>query len=134
MPQGSGLSTGAKAGIGAGVGGGVLIILCALFAVIRKNGRRKHKPEQPPVTPAMPETPSPGGDRGASWVEYKSELDASQKHKHELDEGAQVSKPVAHELPPADPAATLTKPWNELHADPVFYHQLPTGENASELP
>jgi hypothetical protein len=114
----SGLSTGAKAGIGAGVGGGVLGILGVVIAIIWRNrNRNRNRPQQVPQD--MPEIPDQGGQR-TSWVEYKSELDANQHHHQQPDHNTQVSKTAAYESPPADPASVLSRPWNELHADPVY--------------
>lgn len=105
------MSTGAKAGIGASVGDGVLIILGAFIAIVRKTGRQKRKREQP-VPQDVQETSDYSNQR-TSWVEYKSELNAKEQHRQQLED-TRVSKTAAHELPPADPAATLSKRTNAL--------------------
>jgi hypothetical protein len=60
-----------------------------------------------------------------SWAEYNNELEASQGHHRQQS---------SQKNDVAELAATLLRPWNELHADPVYYHQLPTAGNTTELP
>jgi hypothetical protein len=132
--------------------------------VILRRGRKgdrevPDRDQQQPLPQDIPD-PSEHGDEATPWVEYKNELDARQdvhqlpdhgdqrtswaEYNNELD-GSQdvhqlpgqkdnVPELAARGPPPAELAATLSRPWNEPHADPVYYHQLPTGENTSELP
>jgi hypothetical protein len=132
--------------------------------VILRRGRKgdrevPDRDQQQPLPQDIPD-PSEHGDEATPWVEYNNELDGSQdvhqlpdhgdqrtswaEYNNELD-GSQdvhqlpgqkdnVPELAARGPPPAELAATLSRPWNEPHADPVYYHQLPTGENTSELP
>jgi hypothetical protein len=76
----------------------------------------------------------PDGDQRTSCAEYNNGLDGNQQIHQLSGQKANVAELAGRGRPPAELAATLSRPWNELHADPVYYHQLPTGENTSELP
>lgn len=74
------------------------------------------------------------GDQRTSRVGYNNELDGNQNVHQLSGQNDNVAELAARGRPPAELAATLSRPWNELSADPVYCHQLPTGENTSELP